>query len=338
MTEVILLTGISGFIAKHIALCALNRGHVVKGTLRSPDRAEEVRAALRPHLKDPAALDRLSFAATDLERDDGWDAAMQGMTAVIHCASPFPLVQPRDEGALIRPAVDGTLRVLRAAKAAGVARVILTSSAVAVVNNGKDALQDENDWCDLSLPGTTAYARSKTLAEKAAWEFAKANGLKLTTINPGMVAGPPLDDHYGASLDLLVRILKGRDPLMPPVGFPFVDVRDVAEMHLRALDRRETAGKRYIAAAGSITLAGIGQLFKAAWPTRKIATREAPRVAMRLLGLFDPSVRSILPKLGRLERVSNLRAVQELGMTFIPVNQALKASADWLVRAGKIWA
>lgn len=338
MPETILLTGISGFIAKHIALVALNRGHAVKGTLRSPDRAEEVRAALRPHLNDPAALDRLTFTATDLERDEGWDAAMAGVTAVIHCASPFPLTQPRDEDKLIRPAVDGTLRVLRAAKAAGVMRVVLTSSTVAVLNDGKDALQDEDDWCDLNAPGTTAYARSKTLAEKAAWDFARANGLQLTTINPGLVVGPPLDDHYGASLGLIERILKGRDPMLPPYGLPIVDVRDVAEMHLRALDRPETAGRRYIAAAGSIPLAGIGQLFKAAYPTRRIPTREAPRFVLYLLGMFDGSVKAILPKLGRLERVSNLRAVHEMGMTFIPVPQALRDTAEALVKAGKIWA
>lgn len=338
MTEVILLTGISGFIAKRIALAALNRGHVVKGTLRSPDRAEEVRAALRPHLTDPGALDRLGFAIADLERDAGWDAAMQGVTAVVHTASPFPTVQPKDDAALIRPAVEGTLRVLRAAKAAGVMRVVLTSSTVAVLNEAKDALQDEDDWCDLHLPGTTAYARSKTLAEHAAWDFAKANGLSLTTINPGLVVGPPLDDRYGTSLALVERILSGRDPMLPPWGLPVVDVRDVAEMHLRALDRPETADRRYIAAAGSITLAGMGQLFKAAYPTRRIPTREAPALLMRGIALFDPAVRVILPKLGRLERVSNLSAVQEMGMTFRPVNQSLKDTADWLVSAGKVWA
>ncbi len=338
MTETILLTGVSGFIAKHIALAALLRGHHLRGTLRSPDRAEEVRAALRPHLPDASALDRLSFAVADLERDEGWPEVMAGVTAVIHCASPFPLVQPKDEQALIRPAVEGTLRVLRAAQAAGVTRVILTSSCVAVLNDGKDALQDEDDWCDLAAPGTTAYARSKTLAEKAAWDFARANGLSLTTINPGLVAGPPLDGHFGSSLGLIERILKGRDPMLPPYGLPVVDVRDVAEMHLRALDRPETAGKRYIAAAGSIPLAGIGQLFKAAYPTRRIPTREAPGFLLRLMAPFDPSIRALLPKLGRLERVSNLRAVQEMGMTFIPVSQALKASADWLVTSGRIWA
>ncbi len=338
MPETIVLTGVSGFIAKHIALAALNRGHSLRGTLRSLDRADEVRAALAPQLADPAALDRLSFHPADLERDEGWEQAMAGAGALIHCASPFPLSQPRDEQALIRPAVEGTLRVLKAAQAAGVGRAVLTSSTVAVLNEGKDALQDEDDWCDTTRPGTTAYAKSKTLAERAAWAQAKQAGLALTTINPGLVVGPPLDGQFGSSLDLMLRILKGRDPMLPPIGFPFVDVRDVAEMHLRALEWPETAGRRYIAAAGSMTLADVGRLFKSLYPTRRIPTRETPRVIVRLLALTDPSVRAILPKLGRLERVSNLRATREMGMTFIPVAEALKASADWLVRSGRVWA
>lgn len=338
MPETIVLTGISGFIAKHIALAALNRGHTLRGTLRSMARAEEVRDALRPHLTDPAALDRLTFHPADLEADAGWDAAMAGATALIHCASPFPLAQPKDADTLIRPAVEGTRRVLRTALAAGIKRVVLTSSCAAVINDGKDALQDEDDWCDLNLPGTTAYARSKTLAERTAWDFARTNGMALTVINPGMVAGPPLDGHFGSSLDLVLRIMKARDPMMMPYGLPFVDVRDVAEMHLRALERPQTAGRRYIAAAGSVTLAGIAQQFKKAWPARRFPVREAPGFAVRLLSLFDTSLKVHLPKLGRLERVSNQRAQQEMDMRFIPVSQALRASADWLVANGKVWA
>lgn len=338
MTETILLTGISGFIAKHIALAALRRGHSLRGTLRDMDRADEVRAALRPHLEDPAALDRLSFVVADLERDAGWAEAMAGVTALIHSASPFPLAQPKDPDSLLRPAIEGTRRVLGAAAAAGVTRVVLTSSTVAVLNEGKTTMQDEDDWCDTSLPGTTAYARSKTLAEKAAWEIAKETGLALTVINPGFVAGPPLDGHYGSSLGLILRILKGKDPMLPAFGFPVVDVRDVAEMHLRALERPETAGRRYLAVAGSMTLADMGKLFKATWPTRRIPVREAPNALMRLIALVDPSVKAILPKLGRLEHVSNLRAQQEMGMVFIPVAEALKSSADWLVKNGKVWA
>ena len=334
--DLVLLTGVSGFIAKHIALKLLNAGYSVRGTLRRMDRADEVRAALAPYCTEHAG--ELSFVQADLESDAGWADALQGVAALIHTASPFPGAQPKDPTQVIRPAVEGTERVLKAAAAAGVTRVVLTSSTVAVLNEAKpDTLQDEADWCDVHLPTTTPYAKSKTLAERAAWEIAKARGLKLTTINPGLVFGPPLDEHYGTSLALVERILKGRDPMMPLVGQPVVDVRDVAEMHLRALERPETIGRRYIAASGSMAFVDMGRTLKAAYPTRRIPTREAPKALVRLLALFDPSIRTILPKLGHLERVSNARAVKEMGMEFIAPKAALLASADWLVKHGRIW-
>ena len=335
--EKVLLTGVSGFIAKHIALKLLNAGYAVRGTLRRMDRADEVRAAVAPYLTEQAG--ELSFVQADLESDAGWAEALQGVTALVHTASPFPIAQPKDPAQVIRPAVEGTERVLKAAAAAGVTRVVLTSSAVAVLNECKpDTLQDEADWCDIHLPTTTPYAKSKTLAERAAWEIAKARGLKLTTINPGLVFGPPLDDHYGSSLSLVERFLKGRDPMLPPMGLPVVDVRDVAEMHLRALQRPETEGRRYIASSGSMAFVDMGRTLKAAYPTRRIPTREAPTAIVRLLSIFDPTIKSILPKLGHLERVSNARAVKEMGMEFIAPKAALLAAADWLVKHGKIWA
>ncbi|MFN3280536.1 MAG: NAD-dependent epimerase/dehydratase family protein [Tabrizicola sp.] len=337
MAGTVLLTGCSGFIAKHVALKLLNAGYAVRGTLRRMDRADEVVAALAPYLTETAGAP--SFVQADLESDAGWAEAMQGVTALVHTASPFPIAQPKDPATVIRPAVEGTERVLKAAAAAGVARVVLTSSTAAVLNESKpDTLQDEADWCDVHLPTTTPYAKSKTLAERAAWEIARARGLRLTTINPGLVLGPPLDEHYGSSLALIERILKGKDPMLPPLGLPIVDVRDVAEMHLRALQRPETEGRRYIAAGGSMAFVDIGRTLKAAYPTRRIPTREAPKALVRFLALFDPDIRSILPKLGHLERVSNARAVKEMEMEFIAPKAALLAAADWLVRHGRIWA
>jgi dihydroflavonol-4-reductase len=334
--DLVLLTGVSGFIAKHVALKLLNSGYSVRGTLRRMDRAEEVRAALAPYLTETAGT--LTFVRADLESDAGWAEAMAGVSALVHTASPFPINQPKDPATVIRPAVEGTERVLKAAAAAGVTRVVLTSSTVAVVNEAKpDTLQDEADWCDVHRPSTTPYAKSKTLAERTAWEIAKARGLKLTTINPGLVLGPPLDEYYGSSLGLVERFLKGRDPMLPPMGLPIVDVRDVAEMHLRALQRPETEGRRYLASSGSMAFVDMGRTLKAAYPNRRIPTREVPQAILRVLSLFDASIKSILPKLGRLERVSNARAVKEMGMEFIAPKAALLASADWLVKHGKIW-
>jgi dihydroflavonol-4-reductase len=337
MAETVLLTGISGFIAKHVALKLLNAGYNIRGTVRRLDRAGEVHAALQPYLTENAG--QLSLVQADLEADAGWTEAMAGIAALVHTASPFPIAQPKDPAQLIRPAVEGTERVLKAAAAAGVTRVVLTSSSVAILNEQKpDALQDEADWCDTSLPTTTPYAKSKTLAERAAWEIARARGLKLTTINPGLVLGPPLDEHYGSSLGLVERFMKGKDPMLPPMGLPIVDVRDIAEMHLRALQRPGTEGRRYIGASGTMAFVDMGRTLKAAYPTRRIPTREAPKALVRFLSLFDPAIRSILPKLGHLERVSNARAVSEMEMEFIAPKAALLASADWLVKHGKVWA
>ncbi|MCX7287471.1 MAG: aldehyde reductase [Rhodobacterales bacterium] len=336
MAETVLLTGVSGFIAKHVAVRLLNAGYDVRGTVRRLDRVDEVRAAVTPHLTPGAGS--LTFVQADLESDAGWSEAVKGVAAVLHTASPFPIAQPKDPSVLIRPAVEGTERVLKAAVAAGVTRVVLTSSTVAVFDeNKRDVLQDEANWCDVTLASTTAYAKSKTLAERAAWDIAKAMGLQLTTINPGLVLGPPLDGHYGSSLGLVERIMLGRDPAMPDLGFVAVDVRDVAEMHLRALLRPETAGKRYLAVAGSLSMIDMGQSLKAAYPTRRIPTRKAPMVLLRILSLFDAQIRAILPSIGHHVRVSNARAVKEMGMEFTAPKAALLASADWLARHGKVW-
>lgn len=330
--QLALITGVSGFIAKHITLRFLQAGWEVRGTLRSLDRAEEVRTALRPHLTD-AALARLSFAAADLTLDAGWTAAASGAQVLVHTASPFPITQPKDPAHLVRPAVEGTLRALRAASAAGIRRAVLTSSTVAVTTGNRLGIQDEADWCDLTAPGTTPYAMSKTMAERAAWEFVakEAPDVALTCINPGLVLGPPLDANFGSSISVVRRLLRGRDPMLPMIGFVCVDVRDVAEMHLRAVLKPETAGKRYLAAAGTMTMPDMGLVLKTAFPQRRIATRTAPLLALRALSLFDPAVRGILPSVGQVVQVSNARAVREMGMRFIEPADALRASADWLL-------
>jgi dihydroflavonol-4-reductase len=335
MAELILLTGISGFIAKHVALKLLAAGYAVRGTLRRLDRAEEVRKALRPYL-DTAALDRLSFAEADLEDDAGWAAAMAGVAAVVHTASPFPVEQPKDAQVLIRPAVEGTLRVLKAARDAGVRRVILTSSTAAVVDGDVKGVQDETNWADPTGRDVSPYTRSKTLAERAAWEFARREGMTLTVINPGFVLGPPLDANFGASVGVVRRILRGRDPLVPMLGFVCVDVRDVAEMHMRALQRPQTAGKRYLATAGSMTMPDMAHVLKQAHPGRRIPTGVAPKFVLRVLAVFDPQIRAILPALGQVHEVSNARAVGEMGMDFIAPADALRATADWLIGAGAV--
>ena len=330
MTDIILLTGISGFMAKHIALQLLNAGYAVRGTLRSPARADEVRTALAPHLTTPAALDRLTFATADLENDAGWPAAMTGITAVLHTASPFPIKTPDHPDDLIRPAVQGTTRVLTAVADAGITRVILTSSTAAVVDETAHGTQDEGNWCNIDAPGTSAYSRSKTLAERAAWQIATTRHLQLTAINPGFVVGPPLDQHFGSSIGLVKRFLSGKDPMLPDIGFSVVDVRDVALAHLRALQRPETAGLRILAVAGAMSMPQMGRTLRAAYPDRRIATKTAPKFLLRILALFDAEARAALPMVGKTHTVSNTRAKASLGMDFISPVDALRAAAAWL--------
>lgn len=335
MPQLVVLTGVTGFIAKRIALDLLEAGYAVRGSLRRMDRADEVRAALRPRLGDPAALDRLSFVELDLGRDAGWAAAMAGADALLHTASPFPLAQPRDADDLIRPAVDGTLRALRAAQAQGVTRVVLTSSVVAIEATDKTGPYTETDWSDLAHPRASAYYKSTTLAERAAWDFvAEHPDMRLTTINPSLVLGAPLDAHYGTSLAVIERLLGGRDPMLPDMGFGVVDVADISAMHLAALARPETAGKRYIGAGGSMSMPEMGRHLAARHPGRRIATRIAPRALLRILALFDPAVRLVMPALGPAPVFDAGAARRDLGITFTDPRVALDRAAEAVLAKG----
>jgi dihydroflavonol-4-reductase len=336
MPRHVLLTGVSGFIAKRIACDLLDAGHAVRGSLRSAARADEVRDALRAHLADPGALDRLSFVELDLTADAGWGTAMEGVDVVLHTASPFPMAQPRNADDLIRPAVDGTLRALRAARDAGVHRVVLTSSMAAIMHSTarKGPYRDETDWTDIDAPTVTAYDKSKTLAERAAWDFAAEHPeMQLTTINPGLVTGTPMDAHYGTSLALVERVFRSQDPMVPNFGLPVVDLADVSTMHIRAMERPETGGKRYVAADSFWMLPEIARLFARNWPDRKYSTRVAPRFVLRALALFDPAIRSALPSLDIRLAPDNGRARAALGIDFTPAEDSLLASARFIAEA-----
>src|SRR6056297_2828351 len=242
MAQTVLLTGITGFIAKQIAHDLLARGYNVRGSLRSAGRADEVRAAVGPE-----GLDRLEFVELDLTADSGWAAAMEGADALIHTASPFPLGQPDDELELIRPAVEGTRRALRAAQTAGVRRVVLTASMVTVIHkdHAPGHVFGPEDHSDPDHATITAYGKSKTLAERAAWTFVEEHPeMRVTTIHPGLVAGEPRDAQYGTSLTVVERILSAKDPMQPDIRFPVSDLGDVSALHVAALEQQESAGSR----------------------------------------------------------------------------------------------
>lgn len=335
--QTVLLTGITGYIAKHIAVYLLNAGYPVRGTLRDLGRAEEVTAALRPHLTDPADLDkRISFVALDLTRDDGWDAAMDGVDVLMHTASPFPTVQPADENDLIRPAVDGALRAVKAAHAAGVTRVVMTSSTAAISGSPLppgDTSYDETNWTDPDAPGITAYTKSKTLAERAVWDYVanQVPEIALTMINPGFVVGAPLDRHFGTSVDLIKRVLRARDPMLPQFGFATVDVLDVAEMHVIVIDRPETHGQRIMTVDRFLWFKDIAQTLKTAFPKRRIVTRVAPNGIVRFLALFQPALRTITGGLGKFEKLDNSRAMATLGRGMRQTPKSVVTTAQYLI-------
>lgn len=329
----VVLTGASGFIAKHIARRLLEEGHAVRATLRSPARAQEVRDAVLPGLPAEAA-GRLTFAQADLLSDQGWPEALAGASALLHTASPFPLSQPRDPQELVRPAVDGTSRALTAAARAGVTRVVLTSSVAAVLHRPPPRVQDETDWCDPGDPTTSPYAASKTLAEREAWAIAGREGLRLTAINPALVLGPLLDRQSGTSVGLVRRLLAGRDPMVPRLAFSAVDVRDVAVMHVRALAAPDTEGERLIASAGLLPMPEMARVLREAFPGRRIPARTAPDWMVRAMGLVMRDLRAAAAHLGREDLLRNDKARRLLSMDFIPPADALLASARSLMEKG----
>ncbi len=339
--KTIFVTGGSGFIAKHIIRLLLDDGFSVHASVRDIARGKETRAALAPNIKEAIDLDKkLRFSVLDLNHDAGWAEALQGSSALIHTASPFPMAQPDNEDDLIRPAVDGTKRALSAAQATGVNRVVLTSSVVAIAHKRLGAGRTrytEKDWTELHSPQANAYAKSKTMAEKAAWSFVREfPEVRLTTINPGLVLGPALGAKTGTSLQLIQRLMRGKDPVLPRIGFPVVDVRDVATMHVRALLSDESIGARFIATERFMWMQDVAMILKAEYPDRRISTRLAPDWLIKLLAYFDPSIRSIVPFLGLEQHFDNAAASEVLGMEFIEARQAIKTSAASLIRDGLV--
>ena len=288
----VLVTGASGFIAKHIVSDLLAAGHQVRASVRSDKRQAEIETIFPS--ADPAQLE---FVRLDLTSDDGWGDALAGIDVLMHTASPFPGEEPDDPQELIRPAVDGTMRALKAAQGAGVERVILTSSVAAVYKDGSaspSAEVDENNWTDPNAENVTAYT------------------------------------NYGTSLELVDRFLQGTDPMIPNLTFSFVDVRDVSRIHVSAMNNPDSIGERYIAAAGMMSMPDAAKLLAAEFPERKISTRVAPDWFIRLTARFMPLLRSIAGNLGRTGTVNGSKATKEFGFEYIPVTESILAAARFI--------
>lgn len=322
MTKVF-VTGASGFIAKHILRELFEKGYEVRASVRSEKRKAE--------LEELFPDNPMEFAVLDLTKDEGWAEAMDDCDVLMHTASPFPMSEPKDPQELIRPAVDGTLRAMNAAKAAGVRRVILTSSCAAIYKEaGKPPMQpsDETNWTTPDAPFVGAYEASKTLAEKAAWDFVAENpDIVLTTINPGGVFGPPMDSRYGTSLEIVEQLIGGKFPLAPPLDLVAVDVRDVAMMHVAAINLDAAKGERFAAAADTQSFMTFAQALKEWDASVKTPKREAPAWLIRFLALFMQDMKAIRGSLGRTSAVTGAKAEAAFGFKFIPVRDSLIASA-----------
>ena len=262
----VLVTGGTGFVGSHCVASLLRSGYSVRTTVRTLDKAAKVRAAMQRAGID--AGDRLTFAAADLMQDAGWDDAVRGCTYVLHVASPLPVGHPKDENEVIAPAREGTLRVLRAARDAGVKRVVLTSS-FAAIGYGHDHMTrpfTESDWTDPRAKGLSAYVKSKAIAERAAWDFIEREGgaLELTAMNPVAIFGPLLNEEVSSSINMISMQLAGKIPFAPQISFGTVDVRDVAELHVQAMTNPAAAGERFLLVSGeSISMLEMAKMLRA---------------------------------------------------------------------------
>lgn len=331
---IVVVTGITGFLGSHIAKQLLALGYQVRGTLRSMKRAADIKALIVEHRSD--AENRLSFHQADLLDDHGWDRAVKGADYVIHAASPFLTYVPKSEDEIVKPAVEGTQRVLNAALKAGVSRVVLTSSIAAVIYGEGQSPYNESHWTGNDPKRVTPYYKSKTLAEQFAWRFAKEHDMELSVINPGAILGPILEKDYGTSAEIVVKLLKGEFIGLPKIGFALVDVRDVADLHIRALFHPKAAGERFIAAADFKWFSEVADTLRSAYPEfdKAIPKRNLPSWLVRIVSRFDPAIKTIVKDLDNKRVVSNDKAKTTLGWQPRSSDEAILATAKSVLEQG----
>jgi len=337
--SMVLVTGGSGFIGSCCILQLLEAGHQVRTTVRKLSREAEVRAMLA--LGGIEAGERLSFVAADLMSDAGWAEAASGCDYVLHVASPFPPMLPKHEDDLIVPAREGALRVLHAAREAGVKRVVLTSSfaAIGYGHRSRPEVFDETSWTDPGGPDVQPYAKSKTLAERVAWDFVAREGCapELSVVNPVGVFGPVLGPDYSTSILLIQRLMDGALPGCPRLYFGVVDVRDVADLHILAMTSPAAKGERFLAVSGEfMSIVEIAKVLKTrlGGAARRVPTRQIPDWLVRLAAIRDPSVKQILPELGKVKNATSAKAQRLLGWHPRSREDAIVATAESLLRLG----
>lgn len=336
--ETVLVTGGTGFVASWQMVELLRRGYAVRATLRNLAKADGVRAALAT-VVDPG--DRLSFVEADLLADGGWAEAVRGCDYVLHVASPLGDAADASDETLLPPARDGTVRVLRAAVAAGVKRVVMTSSTAACASplQGADSNNDETVWTDLGDPDGTAYRRSKIVAERAAWDFMAEQGgaTELATVLPSAILGPVLSRDTLGSVLLVGRLFSGTLPGVPKVGFSVVDVRDLAVAQVLAMTRPEAAGQRFIACGDYMLMSEMAAVLRTGLPqpyAGRTTKRVLPNFLVRLAARRDRRLRGIVPTLGRRHAFNSAKAQRVLGWTPRPARETILETAKSLIAVG----
>jgi nucleoside-diphosphate-sugar epimerase len=336
----VLVTGGTGFVAAQCLVQLLAAGHETRATVRDLKREGDVRAMLRQGGAGEVG-ERLTLFRADLNADLGWAEAAAGCDTVLHVASPFPRTVPRDENELIAPARDGALRVLKAARDAGVKRVVLTSSFAAIGYGfqGRTDVFTEEDWTNLNDPSVQPYQKSKTIAERAAWDFIarEGDGLDLAVVNPVGVFGPVIGNDYSTSILLVKRLVDGAIPGCPDLWFGALDVRDAADLHLKAMTDPAARGERFLATGGDfVSVLQIARILKdgAGDAGRKVPTRPLPNWLMRVVALFDPAVKQVLSELGKHKNASNEKARRLLGWAPRSQREAILATAQSLLELG----
>ncbi len=334
MTGTILVTGGSGYIAGYLIRELANKGWTINATVRSLKREAEVRAALGV----PGSSIR--FFAADLMDDAGWAEAVAGCSHVAHVASPFPPNAVSHEDELIVPAREGALRALRFASAAGVKRFVMTSSVAAIAygHQGIDRPYTEADWTDVAAPGLGAYVKSKTIAERAARDWVAVNGgaMEFCTVNPSAVLGPLMSDDFSASIEFVKRLIDGSMPGFPRLGFAVVDVRDLADLHVRALTAPGMATEGFIGAGPFMMMREVGEILRDRLgpEARKVPKRGIPDVVIRLMALFDSSISQVTGELGRSRAVDSGHALATLGWKTRPAADSIVDTARSLIDRG----
>ena len=337
MTDRVLITGITGFIASHVAGKLLDKGYAVRGTVRDLEKGEQIVTALQTAGHDTKALE---LVEAELGEDKGWAEAVKDCRYIQHIASPFPLEAPNNREALVPEARAGAMRVIEHGLGSGTERIVMTSSLVAMfgqAGRGANMTITEQDWSDPDWKPLTAYQVSKTRAEAAAWDYVKSHDIqdRLTTINPGLVLGPDTYNNSGASLALIKLMFAGEFPRVPKVAYPVVDVRDVAAIHVAAMTAKGVGGRRLMAAGETLWFKDIADILRAEFPqVKKLPKGDMPNLILRLVSLFDDRVKGILPDLGTFHEadaayVSTLTKVMPR-----PAKEAVLAAAESLKAQG----